>query len=136
MSFLTATSFGRAVIRSTPLRAPLYTRPCLSRYIHASGSVHAVQRSVKSEELVEDYEAEDMLDYDFDDDDTTSAGHLMLREQRQTLHYLRLIEHEMPKLVGTPVVFAYTFKQFLTGGSKRIESHSLFQRTPHSLYAR
>ncbi|KAJ3857855.1 mitochondrial ribosomal subunit protein-domain-containing protein [Lentinula lateritia] len=51
-------------------------------------------------EIVEDYEAEDMLDYDFDDDDTTSAGHLMLREQRQTLHYLRLIEHEMPKLVA------------------------------------
>ncbi|KIK70891.1 hypothetical protein GYMLUDRAFT_149915 [Collybiopsis luxurians FD-317 M1] len=41
-----------------------------------------------------------MLDYDFDDDDTTSAGHLMLREQRQTLYYLRLIEHEMPKLVA------------------------------------
>jgi small subunit ribosomal protein S35 len=43
------------------------------------------------------------LDMDFEDDDTSSLGHLMLREQRQTLHYLRLIEHEMPKLVGERV---------------------------------
>ncbi|KIK05508.1 hypothetical protein K443DRAFT_91152 [Laccaria amethystina LaAM-08-1] len=32
--------------------------------------------------------------------DSPSSGHLMLREQRQILHYLRLIEHEMPKLVA------------------------------------
>lgn len=32
--------------------------------------------------------------------DSPSGGHLILREQRQVLHYLRLIEHEMPKLVG------------------------------------
>ncbi|KAF8350148.1 mitochondrial ribosomal subunit protein-domain-containing protein, partial [Amanita rubescens] len=40
------------------------------------------------------------VDDDFDGDDTSSAGHLMLMDQRQTLHYLRLIEHEMPKLVA------------------------------------
>ena len=34
------------------------------------------------------------------DDDSSSAGHLYLAQQRQNLHYLRLIEHEMPKLVG------------------------------------
>ncbi|KAJ4002406.1 mitochondrial ribosomal subunit protein-domain-containing protein [Lentinula boryana] len=100
MSFLSATGLRRAVFRPAPFRAPLYTRLHLARNFHASCSVSAAQRSVKSEELVEDYEAEDMLDYDFDDDDTTSAGHLMLREQRQTLYYLRLIEHEMPKLVA------------------------------------
>ena len=32
--------------------------------------------------------------------DSPSSGHIMLQEHRQTLHYLRLIEHEMPKLVG------------------------------------
>jgi small subunit ribosomal protein S35 len=32
--------------------------------------------------------------------DSSSAGHLYLAQQRQSLHYLRLIEHEMPKLVG------------------------------------
>jgi len=37
---------------------------------------------------------------DYGEDDTPSAGHLMLRQKRQILYYLRLIEHEMPKLVG------------------------------------
>ncbi|KAJ6621646.1 mitochondrial ribosomal subunit protein-domain-containing protein [Mycena sp. CBHHK59/15] len=41
-----------------------------------------------------------MLSNEFNDDDSASAGHLMLREQRQILYYLRLIEHEMPKLVA------------------------------------
>jgi len=35
-----------------------------------------------------------------EDDDTTVAGHLILRQQRQMLYHLRLIEHEMPKLVA------------------------------------
>ncbi|ESK97989.1 mitochondrial ribosomal small subunit component [Moniliophthora roreri MCA 2997] len=43
--------------------------------------------------------AEQELESDYLDDDTVSAGHIMLSEHRQTLHYLRLIEHEMPKLV-------------------------------------
>ncbi|KAK7064302.1 carbon-nitrogen hydrolase [Favolaschia claudopus] len=43
---------------------------------------------------------QDILEADFDDDDTASAGHLMLRHHRQVLYYLRLIEHEMPKLVA------------------------------------
>ena len=34
------------------------------------------------------------------DDDTTVAGHIMLRQRRQVLYRMRLIEHEMPKLVG------------------------------------
>jgi small subunit ribosomal protein S35 len=34
------------------------------------------------------------------EDDTTVAGHIMLRQQRQLLYHMRLIEHEMPKLVG------------------------------------
>jgi small subunit ribosomal protein S35 len=42
----------------------------------------------------------DLFSQPFADDDTTSAGHLMLQGQRQVLYYLRLIEHEMPKLVG------------------------------------
>lgn len=37
---------------------------------------------------------------EFKEDDTTAAGHIWLQQQRQTLQYLRLIEHEMPKLVG------------------------------------
>jgi hypothetical protein len=34
------------------------------------------------------------------ENDSSSVGHLYLAEQRQNLHYFRLIEHEMPKLVG------------------------------------
>jgi len=37
-----------------------------------------------------------------EDDDTTVAGHIVLRQQRQLLYHMRLIEHEMPKLVGEP----------------------------------
>lgn len=37
--------------------------------------------------------------------DSPSGGHIMLEEFRQTLHYLRLIEHEMPKLVGMFLFF-------------------------------
>lgn len=33
-------------------------------------------------------------------DDTSAAGHMVLQQQRKLLYYLRLIEHEMPKLVG------------------------------------
>ncbi|KAF8342650.1 mitochondrial ribosomal subunit protein-domain-containing protein [Cantharellus anzutake] len=37
---------------------------------------------------------------DFKHDDITSVGHLMLRQQRQTLKYLRLIEMEVPLLAA------------------------------------
>jgi small subunit ribosomal protein S35 len=57
-------------------------------------------RRVKAEEKLTSDQAFDILDDEFDDDDSASAGHLMLRQQRQVLYYLRLIEHEMPKLVG------------------------------------
>ncbi|KAJ7596943.1 mitochondrial ribosomal subunit protein-domain-containing protein [Mycena floridula] len=40
------------------------------------------------------------LEQPFQDDDTTTAGHEMLRDHRHVLHYLRLIEHEIPKLVA------------------------------------
>jgi hypothetical protein len=45
-------------------------------------------------------EAYDVLEEPFRDDDTSSVGHLIYRQQRQILFYLRLIEHEMPKLAG------------------------------------
>lgn len=51
--------------------------------------------------------AEDVISEEVQGNDTTSAGHLMLRQKRQHLYYLRLIEHEMPKLVGES--YRYTF---------------------------
>lgn len=38
--------------------------------------------------------------------DTPSGGHIMLQQFRQTLHYLRLIEHELPKLVGVFLLYS------------------------------
>ena len=40
---------------------------------------------------------------EFQYDDTSSDGHRLLDQQRQILYYFRLIEHEMPKLVGTSI---------------------------------
>ncbi|KAJ7071117.1 mitochondrial ribosomal subunit protein-domain-containing protein [Mycena amicta] len=48
----------------------------------------------------------DLLGTPYEDDDTVAAGHLMLQHQRQLLYYLRLIEHEMPKLVAYRKPFA------------------------------
>lgn len=45
-------------------------------------------------------DADEILDDTYENDDTTSGGHMVLREQRQNLYYMRVIEHEMPKLVG------------------------------------
>ncbi|KAH9044812.1 mitochondrial ribosomal subunit protein-domain-containing protein [Lactarius pseudohatsudake] len=43
------------------------------------------------------WSADDLVE---NENDASSAGHLYLLQQRQNLHYLRLIEHEMPKLVA------------------------------------
>ncbi len=44
---------------------------------------------------------------DFKHDDITSIGHLMLRNQRQLLKYLRLIEMEVPLLSGISPIHAH-----------------------------
>ncbi|KAF8632587.1 hypothetical protein AX15_001794 [Amanita polypyramis BW_CC] len=67
---------------------------------HFSPCAPVLARRSKLDGLFSSDSAFDLLDDDFDSDDASSAGHLMLREQRQALYYLRLIEHEMPKLVA------------------------------------
>lgn len=78
------------------LAAALFTR-------NFSSSSPALARRVKAEEKLTADQAFDLLEDEYDDDDSASAGHLMLREHRQVLYYLRLIEHEMPRLVGKPI---------------------------------
>jgi len=75
---------------------------------HFSPSATTLVQRSKLDEAFSHEDAFDLLDDDFDGDDTSSAGHLMLIDQRQTLHYLRLIEHEMPKLVGKSCSLFYT----------------------------
>ncbi|KAG6862394.1 hypothetical protein C0995_011834 [Termitomyces sp. Mi166 len=87
--------------RLTRTRAfPRNPNPSASSHRLFSASSSVLARRVKPEEKLTADQAFDLLEDDFDDDDTTSAGHLMLREQRRVLYYLRLIEHEMPKLVA------------------------------------
>ncbi|KDQ13673.1 hypothetical protein BOTBODRAFT_33377 [Botryobasidium botryosum FD-172 SS1] len=78
----------RAVARSPSSLSP-------ARAFHAS--VPALIRTPERQE-------EDPLDLDlvpdFEHDDTTSVGHALLRQRRQYLTYLRLIESEVPKLVA------------------------------------
>ncbi|KAF9462149.1 mitochondrial ribosomal subunit protein-domain-containing protein [Collybia nuda] len=74
--------------------------PALSFLRPFSSSSPALARRVKAEEKLTSDQAFDLLNDEYDDDDSASAGHLMLRQQRQVLYYLRLIEHEMPKLAA------------------------------------
>jgi small subunit ribosomal protein S35 len=88
-------------------QGPLFAKA--SRSFATSSPVLA--RRVRAEEKLTPDQAFDILDDEFDDDDSASAGHLMLRQQRHVLYYLRLIEHEMPKLVGR---FYYNFPLIVT----------------------
>ncbi|KAF8168202.1 mitochondrial ribosomal subunit protein-domain-containing protein [Crassisporium funariophilum] len=54
-------------------------------------------RSVLEEDLDDVWE---QLEESSEIQDSPSGGHMILQEQRQVLHYMRLIEHEMPKLVA------------------------------------
>ncbi|KAK0198202.1 mitochondrial ribosomal subunit protein-domain-containing protein [Armillaria mellea] len=62
------------------------------------GDKLAARKKEEDDELITEDLLEDILEDPYDGDDTVSAGHMMLQQQRETLHYLRLIEHEMPKL--------------------------------------
>lgn len=42
----------------------------------------------------------DAIEDNEDVDDSPSSGHILIQMQRELSHYLTLIEHEMPKLVG------------------------------------
>ncbi|THH33520.1 hypothetical protein EUX98_g663 [Antrodiella citrinella] len=84
------------------LRHTLVPRiPCNGhRLIHASSAAMARQvRRRKPEEDESLIVTLDDLDTPAGDDDVSSAGHIMLRQQRKILYYMRLIEHDMPKLV-------------------------------------
>jgi hypothetical protein len=56
--------------------------------------------AVRRPEPLTEEEFMDLLEQDIKGDDTTTLGHYLLQWEREHLRYLRLIEHEMPKLVG------------------------------------
>lgn len=87
------------------------TRPShIPSLLHFSTSSIVLQRrqriaedmSRRTRSILED-DMEDLWDQieePSDVEDSPSVGHLVLQQQRLLLNYMRLIEHEMPKLVG------------------------------------
>lgn len=57
-----------------------------------------VVAEMEDEEEIEEYVKD--FGYKKKPEDTSQLGHILWREQRRKLLYLRLIEHELPKLVG------------------------------------
>ena len=58
---------------------------------------------------VDDEDERDMPYEEMEDHGSTSLGHIYLEEQRQMLYYMRLIEHDIPKLVSEYYPFLACF---------------------------
>lgn len=90
-------SFARhrlsALLRIPP-RSQLHTSAILAA---RGGRPRAPE--AQSESAFDIFSEEDLTE-PTEGDHTTSAGHLKLQQQRHLLYYMRLIEHEIPKLVA------------------------------------
>ena len=95
-----STSLSRAFPRQLPARATSQID---------GGIPRSLRQAAQTEDITpEDFKEAQMpipAQWSLDDiveneNDSSSAGHLYLAQQRQNLQYFRLIEHEMPKLVG------------------------------------
>lgn len=96
-------SFTRTLRLPVSLGSPCASGSSL-RNLSFSSPVRARRTRPVIEEDITDDDFFELLTEAPEVADSPSSGHLMLREQRQMLHYLRLIEHEMPKLVGMSCV--------------------------------
>lgn len=88
-----------ALLRAAPGPAarPFSTTPSVHRRIRIAEDMSRRTRPVVEDDMEELWEH---LSESPEVDDAPSSGHLILQQQRLMLEYLRLIEHEMPKLVG------------------------------------
>ncbi|TFK41257.1 mitochondrial ribosomal subunit protein-domain-containing protein [Crucibulum laeve] len=93
-----ASSLGR-LLGLPSFRASNFITPVLRQFGTSSPAQARRTKSVLEEEADEE-ELYNHISDPADYEDTPSGGHIILRQQRQTLHYLRLIEHEIPKLVA------------------------------------
>jgi len=90
------------------LPALRYSQESLSvlsvRQFHRSSPIHMPRGKVKPvtrrPEPLDEEEFMELMEQNFEGDDTTTLGHYLLQQERQNLYYLRLIEHEVPKLVA------------------------------------
>jgi hypothetical protein len=95
-----STSSFRAFPRQPPAKAAAQNDVDIPRALRQAAETEGItledfreaQAGIRAEWSADDIVA--------NENDASSAGHLYLMQQRQNLRYLRLIEHEMPKLVG------------------------------------
>jgi hypothetical protein len=95
-----STSSYRAFPRQPPPKAAVQSDVDIPRTLRQAAETEGItledfreaQTGIRAQ-----WSADDIVE---NDNDSSSAGHLYLMQQRQNLRYLRLIEHEMPKLVG------------------------------------
>jgi hypothetical protein len=95
-----STSLSRAFPRQLPVTATSQIDGDIPRSLRQA----AQTEDITSEDFKEahlsirpQWSLDDIVE---NENDSSSTGHLYLAQQRQNLQYLRLIEHEMPKLVG------------------------------------
>lgn len=124
---VTAMNFAKGVARLVHLR------PCPVRHIHGTPSTSYPRAATKYAKglkpppifaetgvfLDEDDMENSIPVEERDGHGSSSLGHLLLRQQRRMLQYMRLIEHDMPKLVRECVVrfpcstlFTFVFKDW------------------------
>jgi hypothetical protein len=95
-----STSSYRAFPRQPPARAAAQSDVDIPRALRQAAETEGITLEDFREAqtgIRAPWSADDIVE---NENDASSAGHLYLMQQRQNLRYLRLIEHEMPKLVG------------------------------------
>ncbi len=95
-----STSSSRAFPRHPPARAAAQSDVDIPRALREAAEAEDITLEDFQEAQVgirAQWSVDDLVE---NENDASSAGHLHLIQQRQNLIYLRLIEHEMPKLVG------------------------------------
>ena len=95
-----STSSSRAFPRHPPARAAAQSDVDIPRALREAAEAEDITLEDFQEAQLgirAQWSVDDLVE---DENDSSSAGHLHLIQQRQNLFYLRLIEHEMPKLVG------------------------------------
>jgi hypothetical protein len=93
-------SFHTSALRAFPRRPPARTAAEIPLALRDAASTEGItQEDFKLANLGirARWSVDDIVE---NENESSSVGHLYLNQQRQHLHYLRLIEHEMPKLVG------------------------------------
>lgn len=114
--YLQKNSMASSLARCLRFSKHLSVSPACNVSVRSFSSSPIFQRrrgpnEVYDDEVLEERRTRSVLEDDMDElaeqwdefsevEDSPSSGHIVLQEYRQTLRYLRLIEHEMPKLVG------------------------------------